>query len=479
MTEKSNIRVRFAPAPTGIMHIGNIRAALLNYLFANQKNGTFVLRIEDTDPERNFDPGAKKILSDLEWLKLDYNEGPVKGGPFTPYFQSERDSIYKNSLKELIEKDLAYKCFCTKEDLDKKRERQLALRVPPRYDKACLKLNQEEIDSFFNENKPYIWRFKIEPGQTLEIEDISKGKIKFLSENLTDFPLTRVDGSFTFLFANSIDDLKMGMTHVFRGEDHLSNSASQTLIYKAFNGTPPKFLHLPIVCNLDGKKLSKRDFGFSIRDLKKEGFLPEAIVNYLAIIGGSFKDEIMSLEELVQNYNFENISSTGQIKYDPSKLKWINHKWIQKLDIEKLIEYSKPYITEIYTSFKSLDKKTQQELIETIKTDINTLSEIPKHISWFFEEPKIQLNTTQEIFENIEQEIKVKKIINDNLNLITNPEGFLNKIKDQAKIEEIPLKYFMMFLRYGLIGQTKGPNLKIVLELIKEDSGNRIKKLIG
>lgn len=473
MINEANFRLRFAPAPTGIMHIGNIRAALLNYLFSRQKNATFVLRIEDTDLERNFDPGGKQIISDLNWLGIEYDEGPVKGGPFGPYFQSQRNDVYEKSLKYIVENGAAYRCFCSIEELEKKRQRQIAMKIAPKYDKACLRLTQEEIDFELSKKTPFVWRFNIKPGNMVEFLDLAKGDMKFHTDNLTDFPLTRNDGSFTFLFANSVDDLTMGITHIFRGEDHLTNSASQVLIYKAFNAKIPTYLHLPIVCNLEGAKLSKRDFGFSILDLQAEGYLPEAICNYLATIGASFEQEIMSLEELTKEYNFEKLNSSGHVKYDPSKLKWFNHKWIQKMETKDLLRYAKPFIVKRFPNTEKFSDIEFENLINLTKTDIETLNQIPNEIEWVFSEPKINGADFYNIFENREQAEAFLKILKNNIEQISD-DKFLDNLKIEIKSNNIPLKSGLSGLRMLLIGKEKGPNLGIILQNLGNSCKNRI-----
>lgn len=464
---QNNVRVRFAPAPTGIMHIGNVRAALLNYLFARQSNGTFVLRIEDTDAQRMFDEGAKEILFDLNWLGLEYDEGPVKGGPYGPYFQSQRSDIYKKSLDYLIQHNFVYRCFCTQDELEKKRKRQQALKQPPRYDKSCLKLTKDEIAKKLIDNVEFIWRFDIPVNQEIEVHDLAKGSLKFNTKDLTDFPLTRTDGSFTFLFANAVDDIEMKMMHVFRGEDHLTNSASQILLYRAFNAKEPKFLHLPIICNLEGKKLSKRDFGFSIKDLQKEGYLSEAICNYLGLLGGSYEQEIMDLHDLIREYDFDNLSSTSQIKYDPDKLRWLNHKWIQKLEIHVLIQKALPFITESYPEEKNLNKATLERIINLIKTDLYNLKEISLHIKWYIEEP---LLTSEELlkiedFNNYKSQIKMifEDLVN-NLNI-----DITKYLKDESIKQTIPLKILMQTLRLALTGNIKGPNIHDIIDILGQE----------
>lgn len=473
--ETKSVRVRFAPSPTGTMHIGNIRTALFNYLFAKNNDGTFILRVEDTDPKRNFDIGAKKIMANMAWLGLDYSEGPDVGGDFGPYFQSERLDFYRKSLEKLISSEAVYRCFCSEEELARKRERQIALKTPPRYDKACFKLSTEQINTNLENKLEFVWRAKVNPDSKIEFEDLARGTISFDLKNFSDFPLTRRDGSFTFMFANVVDDTEMQITHIFRGEDHLTNTVGQIVLYDALNVTRPIYWHMPILCNIDGKKLSKRDFGFSLQDLQNAGFLPEAIINYLATTGSSFKQEIMSLPELVKEINFKNISSTGQIKYDSEKLRWINHKWIANYDTTKLSELILPIISEKYPEAKDLNSEIVTKLTELIKTDLVTLVDSVDLVKFYFETPSADLSQ----LKNTENLDKIKDLIKGNLP-ITDASAFLNKTKQGAKDLQIPLKELFPILRLSLTGSTQGFGIKELIEAMGiVESDKRIQQFIG
>ena len=468
------IRVRFAPSPTGIMHIGNIRTALINYLFAQQKNGTFVLRIEDTDPQRNFDPGAKTIISDLSWLGLSYNEGPEKGGPYAPYFQSERSAIYKEKLEELKKKILAYPCFCSEEELQKKRDRQKALKVAPRYDRACMQLASDEIEKQLTQNKPHIWRLKLDHERTITITDLSRKTVKFDLKHFSDFPLTRTDGSFTFMFANFVDDMTMHISYIFRGEDHLSNTAGQAALYHAFDTPVPTFWHMPILCNIDGKKLSKRDFGFSLHDLKDEGFLPQAITNYLAIIGGSYENEIMDLNQLAHALNFDDPHTTGKIKYDVEKLRWINHKWINKLSPNQLLNAVKPILVAAYPQADTIDDSQTTNMLQHIKTDLYTLNDVIPSLKFYFEKPELTVPAIEACVPN-DTMPTLATILKTNIDQINDLDTFLLMVKTEAKKNNVPLKQLFWFLRLALMGQVNGPSIHdLVIILGAEESKKRI-----
>lgn len=475
----TSIRVRFAPAPTGMMHLGNVRTALMNYLFAKQKGGTFALRIEDTDTERNYDPTAEKIIEDLTWLGITYNEGPIVGGPHKPYFQSMRDAIYQERLAELYNNGKAYRCFCTQEELEKKRERQIALKMPPRYDRACLLLAQENINHNLEKKIPFIWRVKLDKEGTISIQDLAHGTITFDLKNFSDFPLTRENGTSTFMFANFVDDMMMQMTYVIRGEDHLTNTAGQAMLYKAFNMPLPIFWHLPILCNVDGKKLSKRDFGFSLRDLKSAGYIAEAIVNYLAVIGASFTQEFMSIPELIKTFNFDTMKSTGHIKYDVEKLKWFNHKWINTIADEDLAMRCLPYLLAAYPAIKTIEPNTLTRLIKAVKTDLTTLQDSASALEFYFNAPKITHENITIHIQNAEHRVQIAHLIAQEMHLIDNTSAFITALKDASKTHNIPLKDTWTFIRMALTGKPKGLGIHDLLELLNVDEiQRRLKSVI-
>lgn len=477
--KSKTIRVRFAPAPTGMMHLGNIRAALINYLFASQKHGTFVLRIEDTDPQRNFDSDGTKIREDLAWLGLTYDEGPGVGGPYEPYFQSKRTDLYQKKLAELKNKNLIYRCFCTQEELEKKRQRQRALKLPPRYDRTCLNLSQEKIDQNLSAGIPFVWRFMLDHNKTIEIHDLAHGTVRFELSNFSDFPITRQNGTFTFMFSNFVDDYTMNITHIFRGEDHLTNTAGQAALFLAFETELPMYWHMPILCNTDGKKLSKRDFGFSLRDLIAAGFLPEAICNYLGIIGGSFKDEIMSLNQLSETLNFDHISTTGHITYDVEKLKWVNRKWIDKLNIVDLAQRCRPSLEKAYPKAKNLSDEKISQLLSVEKTEMNTLNDCVKLLSFYFKKPKVSKTDISAIIS--EQNTKtIHSVIAQALPKISVPSEFVKLIKTEAKKANIAIKEFFWFLRLAMMGSTKGPGIVELIEMLEnEEATSRIQEALA
>ena len=453
----NKIRVRFAPAPTGFMHLGNARTALINYLFAHQKSGTFVLRIEDTDFKRTIERGVENIFENLEWLGLDYDEGPQKGGPYEPYFQSERAHIYTKYLDQIIEKGFAYRCFCTTEELEAKRVRQVALKVPPRYERTCLKCSPNQIEENLKNQVPFIWRFKLDETKKVHFFDLAHKEMVFDLKNFSDIPVTRQDGSFTFLFANFVDDHEMKISHVFRGEEHISNTAAQAAMYDAFNFKAPIFWHLPLIGSKEGKKLSKRDFGFSLNDLIAAGYLPEAICNYLTIIGGSFKKEIMSMDELIHALDFDNIKPSGMIKYDIEKFNWVNHQWILIYDLPALAALCKPYLYQKYPQSKNLSDEQLMDLIKLIQPDLIKLSDIPELLAFYFEKPHI----SEELLANNKfAEYKdILKQIAAQEGKINNSTDLINFIKELCKTNNKPSKELFMLLRILITGRVTGPSI--------------------
>lgn len=451
------VRTRFAPSPTGIMHIGNVRAALLNYLFAQQTNGVFTLRIEDTDQQRNILDGTQFIVKHLKWLNLTYQEGPDIGGPYGPYFQSQRTETYKKHLIKLQESNHVYQCFCTPEELEIRRNRQIAMKKPPRYEGTCLKLTATEIAEKHNQGKSYIWRMKVDSTKKISFTDMARGVLEFDLQHFSDFPLTREDGSFTFIFANCIDDCEMQMTHIFRGEEHLSNTVSQVVLYQAINYPIPTFWHLPILCNQEGKKLSKRDKGFSLEDVEQQGYLPEAICNYLGILGASFDQEIMSLQELARVYKFDHLHGASQIRYDIEKLKWINHKWIAQYSPEKLTTLCKPFLSKVY-DISQVSDTTLVQLIKLIQTDLQTLAQSVDLLEFYFKRPSSSFDMYQHIADTTTFNA-CKQLIQEETTLST-WEAFHQALKIKTKAANIADKVVFSTVRILLTGKPTGMQIQ-------------------
>jgi len=452
------VRVRFAPSPTGFMHLGSVRIAVFNYMFAKKNRGSFILRIEDTDQKRNLEESQLQILKDLEWLRLPYNEGPIVGGAYGPYLQSERASIHQEKLNELISIGRVYRCFCTAEHLEEKRQRATVLGLPPRYDRTCAHLSDDKVKAKIADGQQFVWRFRLNDLQVIEINDMAMGKVSFDMKNFSDFVVARADGTFPFMFANMVDDWTMEMTHIIRGSDHLSNTAMQAALYDAFAVPLPTFWHLPLVCNIKGEKLSKRDFGFSLTDLRNGGFLAPAVINYLATIGFSIKEEIQSLDDLIKIMSFENLHASSTVKYDLEKVTWFNHKWMERVDVADLAAQALPFIEKEITAAKELPHDTLIKLISAIRSDMKTLADAPKLLAFYFTKPIV----TREGLEKELGKEKTDLVLHILKTAVVPPSShdlYISHLKEQGVAQGLKAKEILGSVRYVLTGSFQGMGL--------------------
>lgn len=372
------IRTRFAPSPTGYMHIGNLRTALYEYLIAKANNGKFILRIEDTDQERLVEGATDVIYKTLKMAGIVHDEGPDVGGEYGPYIQSQRKNNYLDYAKKLVEKGEAYYCFCDKERLDTLKGGEGVAK----YDRHCLSLTKEEIDQKLNDNTPFVIRQKIKEGKTT-FTDVVYGDITVENEEMEDQILIKSDGLPTYNFANVIDDHLMNITHVVRGSEYLSSTPKYNLLYDAFGWDIPTYIHLPPVMKNQTEKLSKRNGDASFQDLLEKGYLPEAIVNYIALLGWSPSDnqEIFTLDELIQKFNIKGLSKSPAI-FDIVKLTWVNGEYIKKMDFDKFFEIAEPVLKQAITKPYNLKK-----IAEHIKTRIGTINEITSLVDFIEDLP--------------------------------------------------------------------------------------------
>jgi len=377
MTNK--VRTRFAPSPTGYMHVGNLRTALYAYLIAKHEGGDFILRIEDTDQERQVEGALEIIYNTLKVTGLHHDEGPDIGGPVGPYIQSERTDIYIKYAKELIEKGEAYYCFCTKERLDLLRSNADALKRPFRYDKHCMNLDQEDVESKLAAGVPYVIRQKNPVEGTTTFDDEIYGSITVDNSELDDMILIKSDGFPTYNFANVVDDHLMGITHVVRGSEYLSSSPKYNRLYEAFGWDIPVYVHCPPIMKDATHKLSKRHGDASFEDLIGQGYLKEAVINFIALLGWhpGTDQEIFTFEELLETFDYKHISRSPAI-FDDVKLRWMNSEYIKKMSLEEFHELSLPFYKQVIT--KELDFKKISELLHT-RTEM--LNEIPGSIDFF------------------------------------------------------------------------------------------------
>ncbi len=409
------IRTRFAPSPTGRMHVGNLRTALYEYLIAKHEGGTFILRIEDTDQERYVEGAVDIIYRTLEGTGLIHDEGPDKDGGYGPYIQSERvkKGIYLEYAKQLIEKGEAYYCFCTKERLASLKqtvggqddEDEDEVKEIVKYDKHCLHLSKEEIEAKLAAGVPYVIRQNIPTEGTTTFRDAIYGEITVKNEELDDMILIKSDGFPTYNFANVVDDHLMKITHVVRGNEYLSSTPKYTRLYQAFGWEEPIYVHLPLITDENRKKLSKRSGHSSYEDLIEQGFIPEAIVNFVALLGWSPADnnEIKSLEELIKEFDYRNINKSPAV-FDMVKLRWMNSEYIKMMDDDRFYELALPYIKAVI--HKDMDYK---KIAGLVKTRIETLCDIGNLIDFFEELPEydVEMFTHKKMKTTTESSLKV------------------------------------------------------------------------
>lgn len=418
----TQVRTRFAPSPTGRMHVGNLRTALYAYLIAKHENGSFMLRIEDTDQERFVDEALGIIYRTMEKTGLIHDEGPDKDGGYGPYVQSERNAqgIYLKYAKQLIEQGDAYYCFCTKERLESLKssvgEKEIAV-----YDKHCLHLSKEEVQAKLDAGEPYVIRFNMPTEGTTTFHDEIYGNITVPNNELDDLILIKSDGFPTYNFANVVDDHLMGITHVVRGNEYLSSSPKYNRIYEAFGWEIPTYVHCPLITNEEHQKLSKRSGHSSYEDLLEQGFLTEAIVNYVALLGWCPEDnqEIFSLEELVKVFDYRHMSKSPAV-FDVQKLKWMNGEYMKAMDEDKFYEMALPYIKQVIT--RDLDLK---KIANMVKTRIEVLPDIPALIDFFEAVPEydISMYTHKKMKTNPEISLEVLEKI---LPVLENQEDYTN-----------------------------------------------------
>lgn len=471
------VRTRYAPSPTGFMHIGNLRTAIFEYLLAKKYEGDFILRIEDTDQEREVEGAIDFIYNTLNLCGFKIDEGPNNEGNYGPYIQSERKELYKEYALKLVEMDKAYYCFCSEEELACMRKRADERHKPFLYDGRCSRLSKEEIEEKLQQGVPYVIRQKMpHSGETL-VEDIVYGKIKIDNSILDDQILLKSDGFPTYNFANVIDDHLMEITHVIRGKEYLDQTAKYNLLYDAFGWEKPIYAHVAMVLGEDGNKLSKRNGDASFMDLYNEGFLPDAIVNYLVLLGWSpeVNQEVFTIEELIKNFDEKRISKSSS-QYDVKKLKWFNHQYISKLSDEEYLTWVKKYFTQDVTN-KSEDWINRLLLIYKSHIDYGMeINEVTK--SFFNDEFKIEGEALEfmhsdEVIPHVVEVFKEEiEAVNDwcveNLSLV------INNVKEKAGVKG---KLLYMPIRIAASGIMHGPELADTLYLIgKEEILNRLEK---
>lgn len=467
------VRVRFAPSPTGFIHIGNVYVALLNWAFARKEGGKFVLRIEDTDQKR-YVPGAEeKIYQGLAWLGLEPDEGPQQGGNYGPYRQSERLKIYQKYAHQLVEKGKAYYCFCSPERLEKVREERKRLNLPPKYDRHCLKLTPEEVKRRIKKGEKYVIRLLVPEKKEIVVNDLLRGEVRFKSEVIDDQVLLKSDGFPTYHLAVVVDDHLMKISHVIRGEDWLSSTPKHLLLYQYFGWRPPVFVHTPILRNPDRSKLSKRQGHASLSWYQKEGFLPEALLNFLALLGWSHPEEkeVFSLEEFVRLFRLEDISPLGPV-FNLEKLIWLNGIYLRQKKEEELANLLVPFLPQ-------LDKEKIRKVVPLIRERIKTLSGAKPLLEFLWQpvKPPVKLLRSQGLDKK-----EVKKMLGEMIEVVKK-----ENLDDQERLKERflslieknqwPTGKFFMILRLAICGRPVTPPIVESLSLMaKEEVLTRLEK---
>ena len=382
----SNVRVRFAPAPTGLLHIGNARTALFNHIYAKHNGGKFILRIEDTDVERSTEASIDYILEDLKWLGIQWEEGPDRGGPAGPYRQSQRVRLYLDYAEQLFQEGKAYKCFCSPERLESLRKEQLSKGKMPRYDGQCRSLSEGEISKMEAEGQYPVLRFHVKRG-SIAFEDLVHGKMNFDTEGIGDFIILRSDGMAAYNFACVVDDHFMHITHVIRGDDHLSNTPRQILVYQALGWESPIFAHHPLILGSDRSPLSKRHGATAVSQYRDEGFLPEALLNYLVLLGWTSPagEEVLSLERIVEEFSLSALSKNAPI-HSRKKLEWLNSIYIREKDEDQLSELLFPYLAKAGVPIQHLDAEYLRQISSVLKENLVVLSQVEEYLGIFFDE---------------------------------------------------------------------------------------------
>lgn len=464
------IRLRFPPSPTGKIHIGNMRTALFNWLWARKNDGELVLRIEDTDRERSSQEFEKIILKEMAWLGLDVDEGVTIGGDYAPYRQSERLDIYQKYISKLLAKEQAYYCYCSVEELEKMREEALAKGEMPRYNGHCRQLTQEEEAKLKSEGRKPVIRFKVpaEEGEII-VKDTIRGEISFNTSVLDDFVILKSDGMPTYNLAVVIDDALMKISDVIRGEDHLSNTPKQLLIYEALNFQVPRFAHLPLILDQNRAKLKKRgdDDTVYIGEYRQKGYLPEALFNFLALLGWSASEEkeILSKEELIKEFDLKDVNKSGAV-FDIDKLNWLNGKYIRESKLERIVELSLPYLRKTGLVSGEISKEKYEwlgKVIEEARTGVDYLAQIPAEAELFFKDVEFSQEMEKE-FKGEEVELVFSTLISKltDLKEFTIPE--INEIF-KALRKELPVKAKTIYhpVRLALTGMNSGPEISNVI----------------
>ncbi|MFP4515119.1 MAG: glutamate--tRNA ligase [Parcubacteria group bacterium] len=476
------IRLRFAPSPTGSLHIGGLRTALFSYVIAKSQNGKLILRIEDTDQAREVEGAKKHLIDILTWSGVYFDEGPHKVGNYGPYIQSERKDIYKKYADRILESGHAYHCFCSSERLAEMRKKQQENKEAPRYDRHCRDLSKEEVQEKIANNQSYVIRQKMPLEGEVKVKDELRGEICFKASDLDDQVLIKSDQMPTYQFASVVDDHLMEISHVSRGEEWIPSFPKNVLLYQAFNWEVPKFIHLPLILNKEGGKLSKRQNDVAVEDYKDQGYLPAALLNFSILLGWHPKgdNEIMSLEEIIEAFKIEDMQISPAV-FDREKLDYFNAYYLRQLSPESLLEKAKPHLKDYHLK----DDSYLQKILLLEQNRIKKLDELPELIDFFFQD---ELNYEDDLLvwkKSTKEETKLylremyeflNKIEADNWSEKYLEETIINFLKNNNK----KLGDYLWPLRVALTGKKNSPGpFEVAAILKKETSLKRIEKAIA
>ncbi len=470
-----NVKVRFAPSPTGYLHVGGLRTALYNYLYAKSEGGEIILRIEDTDQSRKVEGAVEQLMSAFDVMGINFDESPNNEGDCGPYFQSQRLDLYKKHVNELVDKGLAYPCFCSSERLDKLRKEKQTQKLSTKYDRHCLSLSKDEIDEKCN-SEPHVIRLKIPDSESITFNDTVRNNVTFNNAEIDDQVLLKSDGFPTYHLANVVDDYLMGVTHVIRGEEWLSSTPKHILLYNAFEWDVPQFAHVPLLLNPDKSKLSKRQGDVAVEDYLKKGILPEALINFVALLGWNPGDdcEIFSIDELISEFSLERIHTSGAV-FNQEKLAWMNGEYLKNLPLNKIVTHSKLFIT--------LDINTEDEkfnrVIDFSRNRVSYLTELNDEIKYFYSH-QLENHSDKALLSEASSQSLFKFWVTElSENETWTPEtlkALISKTNDELGIKG---KNLFFPMRLAIYGECKGPDIPSIYNILGRDEIiNRLNSVI-
>jgi nondiscriminating glutamyl-tRNA synthetase len=465
------VRTRFAPSPTGDLHLGNLRVAVFNYLFARHHEGTLVLRVEDTDRERNRPGALEGILDDLRWAGLDWDEGPDRPGPYGPYRQSERGELYRTAALRLLAEGRAYRCFCSDEEIETARAEGggLAARGCPG---LCRELSGAEAEARLEEGVPAALRFRVGPDRVV-VEDSVRGDISFEGHDVGDFVVLRADGRPTYNFAVVVDDIAMRITHVIRGAGHLSNTPKHALLFDAMGAERPVFVHLPMVLGQDRRKLSKREGAEGVRALRAEGFHPDGVVNYLSLLGWSPGEdrEILSRGELVREMSLDRIGASNTV-FDPEKLRWVSQQHLARMSTDALLEAVGPFAEEAGVPLRG---ERLRAGLEAVRSRLSTFGDAPEALGLLFPSDEVMESGRKELSDEGEGALELLRSVREAFENIEGweAEAVASAVRDVGKSLGRRGPALFHPIRLAVMGTRSGPDLGKVLEALGRDEAIR------